>query len=51
MTRGSTRHPCGWAPFVAATDIAWGVVLGALVTGVATLLLRRLRVITPHAAR
>jgi uncharacterized membrane protein len=41
----------GFAAFVAVTDIAWGVALGALVTGVATLLLRRLRVIAPDAAR
>jgi len=41
----------GFPAFVAVTDIAWGVALGALVTGVATLLLRRLRVIAPDAAR
>lgn len=41
----------GFPAFVAITDIAWGLALGALVTTVATLVLRRVRVIGPDAAR
>ena len=39
----------GFPAFVAVTDIAWGVALGALVTSVASLLLRRLGVLGTDA--
>lgn len=41
----------GFPAFVAVTDIAWGVALGALVTSVASLLLRRLGVLGTDAGR
>lgn len=39
----------GFSAFVAVTDIAWGMALGAIVTFLSTLLLRRLGVLTPSA--
>ncbi|MFZ0529942.1 MAG: DUF2177 family protein [Propionicimonas sp.] len=41
----------GFPAFVAVTDIAWGVALGALVTTVATVLLRRFGVLATDGRR
>lgn len=41
----------GFSTFVAVTDILWGAVLGGTVTAVATLLLRRFRVLRADADR
>lgn len=41
----------GFPAFVAVTDIAWGVALGAMVTTVATVLLRRIGVLSTGARR
>jgi uncharacterized membrane protein len=40
-----------FSAFVAVTDIAWGVVLGSLVTTVATVLLRRFGVLATDGGR